>query len=80
MRVGVRVYCSECGLMKKPRGRSQPLGMALCDHNCEGYDKEPYVGDLWPLETEEDFGYPIGPHGWVERPAKATAQEGTDNA
>lgn len=33
---------------------------------CDGYDQEPLVGDLWPRETEEEFGYPVSPHGTQE--------------
>jgi len=57
--VGVAVTCTVCGLRKKPMGRSAPLEMAnsLCDHECPGYNAEPYPGDLWPGETREEFGY-----------------------
>jgi hypothetical protein len=56
---GSAVECTVCGLRKKPRGRSGPLVMAnsLCDYECPGYDKEPFVGDLWPGESREEFGY-----------------------
>jgi hypothetical protein len=62
MKVGVAVYCTECGLRKKPRGRSAPLALAngLCDGDCPGYHSEPHAGDLWPNETEEEFGFPCG--------------------
>ena len=33
-----------------------PITTALDE--CEGYRQEPRVGDLWPGETSEDFGYP----------------------
>lgn len=58
--VGVGVDCTVCGLRKKPRGRSAPLEMAnsLCDHECEGYNKDPKPGDLWPGEKRAEFGYP----------------------
>ncbi len=70
MKAGIAVYCSECGLRKKPRGRSAPDVMAnsLCDHECPGYDSEPHVGSLWPMESEQDFGYPVGAYGWIEEP------------
>lgn len=55
--VGVAVTCTVCGQRKKPVGRSAPLGMYLCDDDCEGYRKEPYPGQLWPGETREEFGY-----------------------
>lgn len=54
---GVRVKCSVCGHMKKPIGRSAPLGMRLCDSECDGYYREPYPSDLWPGESRADFGY-----------------------
>ena len=65
MTVGTAVECAECGLRKKPLGRSAPLEMAnsLCDRECHGYDQEPYVGQLWPYETSEDFGYPVRVYG-----------------
>ena len=57
--VGKAVECVVCGRKKKPVGRSAPAEMAnsLCDHECEGYWKEPIPGQLWPNETQEDFGY-----------------------
>jgi len=53
------VYCTVCGLRKKPVGRAAPLEMAnsLCDYECEGYVLEPLPGYLWPNETQEEFGY-----------------------
>ena len=68
MKVGIGVTCAVCGLRKKPHGRSAPLEMAngLCDPDCPGYFNEPYAGVLWPMETEEQYGYPVGPHGWRE--------------
>lgn len=69
MKVGVMVRCAVCGDMKKPRGRSGPMGMQFCEpawdgHGCPGYDQDPQAGSLWPGESDEDFGYPVGPHGW----------------
>jgi hypothetical protein len=40
-----------------------PIGAYYCDMDCPGYYEEPHVGDLWPGETEEDFGYPISKDG-----------------
>jgi len=40
--------------------------MSMCNAECAGYYIDPKVGDLWPGETEEEFGYPIGAHGWKE--------------
>ncbi len=56
---GIAVYCQVCGLRKKPRGRSAGAAMAssLCDDECPGYQKEPLPGDLWPGETDADFGF-----------------------
>ncbi len=59
-KVGISVVCIWCDLRKRPRGRSAPLMLAnsLCDHECPGYYAEPFPGDLWPGETDADFGYP----------------------
>lgn len=72
-KVGIQVICAVCGNMKKPIGRSGPLGLSYCEakwdaHGCEGYRQKPYPGSLWPGETEEEFGYPVGVDGWVEAP------------
>ncbi len=66
MKVGVSVQCTVCHRTKQPVGRSAPLGMSLCDSDCAGYRLDPKPGVLWPRETEEDFGYAIGLHGWKE--------------
>jgi hypothetical protein len=66
MRVGVAVVCAVCGWMKSPRGRSAPFAVSYCTSDCPGYDIDPQVGSLWPRETEEDFGYPVGAQGTVE--------------
>ncbi len=57
--IGRSVECTVCGLRKKPRGRDAPaaMGNSLCDWECEGYNKEPYPGHLWPGEKQSDFGY-----------------------
>ncbi len=69
-KVGVYVRCSTCGHQKRPRGRSAPLLLTMCepsfpglDDGCDGYNKPPLVGDLWPGETDEDFGYPCSDAG-----------------
>jgi hypothetical protein len=67
MKVGIAVYCGTCGHRKKPRGRSAPMGLHMCDYECSGYDQSPLVGDLWPSETEEDFGYPCSSNGTIDR-------------
>lgn len=62
---GIHVTCVVCHRQKQPRGRSAPIGMSMCQpfhkiiepHGCEGYYQKPFVGDLWPGETDEDFGY-----------------------
>lgn len=65
MKIGIAVQCLTCGLRKKPIGRSAPLEMAngLCDDECPGYREEPRPGSLWPGETEEEFGFPVGADG-----------------
>lgn len=66
MKVGLHITCSVCGRIKKPRGRSAPVTLYPCDWECPGYLQDPQVGTLWPGETEAEFGYPVGPHGWKE--------------
>ena len=66
MRVGIAVYCSECGRQKCPRGRSAPMTRSMCDFECSGYSQTPMVGDLWPGETDEEFGHPCGEQGTCE--------------
>ena len=63
-RMGIPVKCAVCGQTKKPVGRSAPMyGPSGCDDRCKGYRQPPYPGSLWPGETEDDFGYPIGDAG-----------------
>lgn len=75
MKVGVYVECSVCGYTKKPKGRSGPMGVKYCEApwpgehgGCAAYWDEPRPGSLWPGETEEEFGYPVGPGGTREEP------------
>ena len=69
MKVGIAVTCTICGHMKKPIGRSGPLGAYYCERDtCTGYDTEPFPGSLWPNETEEEFGFGAGVHGIKEQP------------
>jgi hypothetical protein len=46
--------CADCGLRKRPRGRSVAPEMenGLCGRDCPGYDREPRAGHLWPGELE----------------------------
>jgi len=78
-KVGVQVKCAVCGHMKKPRGRSGPLGAYYCEprgptesylFGCDGYYKPPFVGSLWPGESEADFGYPCMDDGTTKEAAK----------
>ncbi len=57
--VGITVYCTHCQQQKKPIGRSAASLMHYCTYECSGYSKEPHVGDLWPGESEADFGHPV---------------------
>lgn len=71
MKVGIRITCLICGRQKRPRGRSVPTGMIMCEpawilgeiHGCVGYFDQPLVGDLWPGETDEQFDYPCSDNG-----------------
>ena len=67
MKYGITTICVVCKNRKSPIGRSVPLGMYLCDSDCPGYREKPYPGSLWLGESEEDFGYSIGPDGWEDR-------------
>lgn len=65
-KIGICIYCQECGKLKQPWGRSVPISTAniYCYHdNCEGWDKEPLSGSLFPGESEYDFGYPCSDNG-----------------
>ena len=75
LRVGIAVECTVCGQRKAPIGRSVPLAMYLCDRDCPGYRQEPYPGSLWPGETSDEFGYPVGPDGTVERAREERADD-----
>jgi hypothetical protein len=59
MFVGIEVRCTVCSYMKKPHGRSAPLGLVYCDADCPGYNESPRPGCLWPGETEQDYGYEV---------------------
>ena len=65
--VGIAIYCAQCGHQKKPRGRSQPIGSDYCNRDCPGWEQEPLVGDLWPGETNIDFGYPCSRLGTMAK-------------
>ncbi len=56
---GFEVKCDTCDRTKQPVGRSAPPGMWLCDPDCPGYYREPLASNLWPGESEADFGYPV---------------------
>lgn len=43
------VRCVVCGRFKKPVGRDY-LGDGFCQHECEGYQLDPWPGTLWPGE------------------------------
>jgi hypothetical protein len=66
-RVGISVHCVMCRQRKAPRGRSAPM-IPLCTFECPGYNLAPLVGDLWPGESESDFGYPCSANGTTDAP------------
>lgn len=48
------------------------MGLTMCEpeqpwepkgYGCNGYYQDPKVGDLWPGESEQDFGYPCSNDG-----------------
>ncbi len=70
MKVGIAVRCTVCGMTKAPIGRSCPdaLANSRCNSfDCEGYYTEPLPGSLWPGETEEEFGFPVGSNATEDR-------------
>lgn len=70
MKVGIPVQCGRCKRTKAPRGRSVPDAVygAYCTWDqCPAYDDDPKPGDLWPGETAEEFGYPVGANATEER-------------
>lgn len=71
MKYGISVTCTTCDLPKAPHGRSvSPYTAAgyCMSGDCDGYDKEPLPGCLWPGESGEDFGYPHCDNAAEERP------------
>jgi hypothetical protein len=77
-RIGSRVYCTTCRNLKKPIGRSAPLGSWYCDDDCPGYREEPHVGSLWPGERASEFGYPVSDVGTEPSPSSVRADHGPD--
>ena len=75
LRVGIAVTCTVCGQRKAPIGRSVPLEMYLCDRDCPGYRQAPSPGSLWLGETSDEFGYPVGADGTVERARAVTSED-----
>ncbi len=62
-KVGIAVTCTICHQTKQPRGRSAPLEAYLCNTDCPGFDQPPVSGDLWPGESEADFGFHVRDEG-----------------
>ncbi len=56
---GYRSDCKTCGRSKQPQGRSTPWEMYMCNFECKGYYEEPLPSNLWPGESEFDFGYKV---------------------
>jgi len=49
------VECAVCRCPKPPVGRDVPLsrGGSYCQHECEGHNKGPIGGHLWPGELAD---------------------------
>ena len=64
---GYRAICGTCGRTKQPAGRSAPMDMVMCTpyhaiidpHGCPGYNTDPLPSNLWPGESEADFGFRV---------------------
>ena len=65
--VGIYVQCKACGRQKQPVGRDASAVVTMCDEGCTGYMEAPKPGQLWPGESEKQFGYPVGNDGITER-------------
>ena len=63
--VGIYVKCMTCGRQKKAIGRY--TAAIRCDEDCQGYWEKPKPGQLWPGESETQFGHPVGNDGITER-------------
>lgn len=57
MKIGIAVFCETCGLLKKPIGRDAPADSYYCTSDCRGYRDKPYPGQLWPGETDDQYGF-----------------------
>lgn len=79
-KVGIGVTCTVCGGVKDPVGRS--LMFSGCNRDCKGYRYDPKPGDLFPGETDADFGYPSCSHATrpmtAEEIAKWKEKEASD--
>lgn len=59
-KVGISVECVVCHKIKAPRGRSvgAMAHSSYCqDDLCSGYWAHPCPGDLFPGETDAEFGF-----------------------
>ena len=54
------VYCTVCGLPKKPVGRDS-FDTGLCQTGCEGYRLEPEPSSWWPGERDRLAERMVGP-------------------
>ncbi len=70
LKVGIAVQCAVCHYTKQPTGRSASPHAFYCNDDCRGYRQEPYVGSLWPGESEADFGYPVQNAGTIIKGAE----------
>jgi hypothetical protein len=62
MKIGISVTCPKCLLTKAPRGRSVSMDTygSYCNRDiCPYYWDDPKPGDLFPGETEQEFGYTV---------------------
>jgi hypothetical protein len=76
MKIGVAVECPHCHRTKAPRGRSiSPLTYeSYCNRDeCPYYWDDPKPGDLFPGETEEQFGFPCSVNATRETAADPEA-------
>lgn len=61
---GSLVECVECGMKKKPTGRSAGAAdTGYCGPDCPGYRNAPFPSQLWPGER---YGDSLGHMDWHE--------------
>ena len=76
VRVGIAVACTVCGQRKAPTRTVGPTRHVSVRSRLSRVSTGPLsAGSLWPGETSDEFGYPVGPDGTVERARAAMSED-----